>query len=162
MPTLTTSTPAARSPSDSAWISSGPESRPSRATTTASPPCARTSLPNARPMERAVSASSVLPITPRMSYALNMDCEIMDWLTYVQWKFDRHGVVTALCLAGSGPDTTYNCAFQRRLTSAILMLRRPALTKLPHRFLGRARQSTDATHLPCPRTTGCHHADTGA
>ncbi len=67
MPTSTTSTPASRRPSPSARLSSGPESRPSRAITTASPPCARTSLPNARPMACAVSASSVLPITPRMS-----------------------------------------------------------------------------------------------
>ena len=39
----------------------------------------------------------------------------------------------ALCLAGSDPDTTYNCAFQRRLTGTILMLRCPGLTKLPYR-----------------------------
>src|ERR1700743_2488433 len=90
MPTLTTSTPAERRPSDSAPISSGPDRRPPRATTTAAPPCARTSLPNARPIERAASASSVLPITPRMSYALKMDLEIMLAHLRAMENFDRH------------------------------------------------------------------------
>ncbi|MEX3931175.1 hypothetical protein AB4Y32_05005 [Paraburkholderia phymatum] len=39
----------------------------------------------------------------------------MDWLTYVQWKYVRHGVVIALCLAGSGPDKTYNALFSDAL-----------------------------------------------
>jgi hypothetical protein len=45
-----------------------------------------------------------LPITPRMSYALNMDCEIMDWLTYVQWKIwlAQRGHGTVPCRKRSG------------------------------------------------------------
>src|SRR5260364_439504 len=76
-PRLNTSTPAARMPLVSAPASSGPDRRPSRATATASPPRARASLPNARPMRCAVSASSVRPTMPRMSSALKMEEEIM-------------------------------------------------------------------------------------
>ena len=77
-------------------------------------------------------------------------------------KFDRHGAVSAPCPARSGPDSTYNCAFQRRFTGAILMFRRPALTKLPHQTLVRARQLTDDMRPSCPQTANGHHADTGA
>jgi hypothetical protein len=49
-----------------------------------------------------------------MSYALKIDWEIMDRLTYVQWEMcAAQRVVVACAVAGSDPVPTYNCAFQR-------------------------------------------------
>jgi len=94
--------------------------------------------------------------------AVNMCCEIMNWPICAPWRFDRHGDVKASCLSGSAPDTTYNCVFQRRPTGATLMPRRTALTKLPHRKIGWARQFQDYMHLLHPKRTSGHHADAGA
>jgi hypothetical protein len=88
-------------------------------------------------MERAASTSSVLPITPRMSYALKMDLEIMLAHLRAMENFDRRtaagsvkiarrfvpelapepalkdGDKTWRCAhAGSDPVQPYNCAFR--------------------------------------------------
>ena len=72
MPTSITSTPADCKPSASAADSDGPLSRPSRPMTTVFSPLMSAALPNAWPICRAIRMSSVLPSTPRMSYALKM------------------------------------------------------------------------------------------
>jgi len=72
MPMSITLAPLERMPSASAAASSGPDNRPSRPTTNVSRPCFRASEPSAWPMSRTIGAVSVLPTTPRMSYALKM------------------------------------------------------------------------------------------
>jgi len=67
MPTSSTSTPASTSPAINAWLSAGPDRRPSRPTATTRSPSARAAWPKARPTLRATSSFSVEGTMPRMS-----------------------------------------------------------------------------------------------
>ena len=67
MPMSITSTPAAHRPADSARASAGPDSRPSRPTTTWPMPRARALAPSARPMAETASSVSAVSTMPRMS-----------------------------------------------------------------------------------------------
>src|SRR6476661_382348 len=71
-PRSMTSMPTDCRPAARAAASSGPDRRPSRPMTATVSPLLRMAAPKAWPMRCATEASSVLPMMPRMSYALKI------------------------------------------------------------------------------------------